>query len=224
MRQRVRRQCCTRGRFRPAHPRQLGWGVHAQSSCSTLRLRALSYAGAGLQPLRPRTDLLRCGLRCDGAPTVDTGRRPALPGQPGRALPSCRAYPALAHAPGGVGHVHADAGADLHCAVRSAIGDASGFPIGGLRCCTGHPFIDTRRRSTCTGVTRPTMYDRHHQQRTHGGHAGSPGRRRPRAHHLAALALPLVPKTLRRTRAAGLPAPQPACAQDQGAGGAQPWL
>jgi hypothetical protein len=37
------------------------------------------------------------------------------------------------------------------------------------------------------------------------------------------LALPLVWHALRGTRAAGLPAPQPACAQGQGAGGAQPW-
>jgi hypothetical protein len=67
------------------------------------------------------------------------------------------------------------------------------------------------------------MHDRHHQQRVHGGHAGKLGRWRPRAHHRADLALPLVPNTLRSTRSAGLPAPQPARAQGQGAGGAQPW-
>ena len=67
------------------------------------------------------------------------------------------------------------------------------------------------------------MQDRHHQQRIHGGHAGKLGRRRPRAHHLAELALPLVPNTLCGTRAAGLPAPQPACAPRQRTGGAQPW-
>ena len=181
-------------------------GAHAGRSCSTIRLRALSCASARLPPLRPRAVLL---LR-DGAPTVATRRRPALAGQPARSLRSCCANPALARTPSGVGHVHANANAvgDRVRAVRSAIGDASGFPIGGLGCCTGHPFIDARGRSrTCTGVTQPAMQDRHNQQRVHGGHAGKLGCRRPRADHLADLALPLVPNTLRGTRAVGLPAP-----------------
>ena len=200
-------------------------GAIAGRSCPTVRLRALSCAGARVQPLRPRAGLLRRGLRRDGAPTVATRRRPALPGQPARALPSCRANPALARAPSGAGHVHVDAGGDLHRAVDSAIGDASGFPIGCLGCCTGRPFIDARRCSNaCIGATRPAMQqDRHHQQRGHGGHVGKLGCWRPRADHLADLALLLVPHALRGTRAVGLPAPQPACTPCPPQGGARPW-
>ena len=55
------------------------------------------------------------------------------------------------------------------------------------------------------------MQDHHHRQRVRA------------RRHLARLALPLVPHALRGTRAAGLPAPQPAYAPCQRTGGAQPW-
>lgn len=199
--------------------------AHAGPSCPTFRLRALSCAGARVQPLRPRANLLRCGLRRNGAPTVATRGWPALPGQPARAVQACRAYPALAPAQGGVGlvaHVAHVVGS-FSRTVRGAIGDASGFPNACLGCCTDPLLIDARRcRSTCAGGTRPAMQGRHHQQHVHGDHAGKLGRRRP-AEHLADLALPLVPNTLRGTRTTGLPAPQPVCAQGQSAGGAHPW-
>jgi len=198
-------------------------GAHAGRSCPTLRLRTLSCAGARLQPLRPWADLLRHGLRSDGAPTVAARCRPALPGQPARALQSCRANPALAHAPSGVGHVHIDAGGG----VGSAIGDASGFPSAGLGCCTDHPVIDARRcSSVCTGVTRPAMQDHHHPQRIHGWRAGKSGRRPPHAgagRHFVHLALPLVPHALCSAGSAGLPAPQPTAAPCLPQGGSQPW-
>ena len=197
--------------------------AHAGPSCPTLRLRALSCAGARVQSLRPRADLLRCGLRRDGAPTVATRGRPALPAQPARALQARSAKPVLAPAQGCAGHL-AHASGDFSRAARRAVGDASGFPHVGLGCCTDCLVIDARRcSSTCTGGIRPAMRDRHHQQRVHGGRAGKFGRRRRPADHLASLALPLVPNKLCSRRAAGLPAPQLACTPYPPQGGAQPW-
>ena len=214
MRQRMQRRCCTRGRSRPAHPRQLpGYACgtflpDASSAYSAVHRCSYAATATADRSIAPRVAPRQ---RADS-------RKATLAGATRTACPGACIMPREPSA----GHVHVDTGGDLDRAGGGAIGDASEFPIEGLGCCTGCPFIDARRRSSaCAVVTRPAMQqDRHHHQHVH---AGKFHRRRPRVDYLANLALPLVPHALRGTRSAGLPAPQPAGAQGQGAGEAQPW-
>lgn len=78
-----------------------------------LSLRPLSGSGARLQPLRPRSDLLRWRLRADDAAGVDPAGGSALPAKPPRPL-----QPRRTHAP--------LSGPPREC-------DASGFPRAGGR-------------------------------------------------------------------------------------------
>ena len=120
-----------------------------------------------------------------------------------------------------VGRVAGLLGRAISRAISRAIGDASGFPVAALGCCTGRPVTDARRRNTCAGVNRPVMHDHHHRQHVLA--------RRHLAPERTSVALPLVPHALRGTGSAGLPAPQPVftaqtpCSLCKSTGGAQPW-
>jgi len=59
--------------------------------CPVFSVRALPSSGAGLQPLRPRSDLLRARLFTDGAARRPARGRTALPGQPPRSGEPCGA-------------------------------------------------------------------------------------------------------------------------------------
>ena len=190
-------------------------GTHGRRACATLLVRALPRAGAGVQPLRPGPDLLRHGLCSGGSLAVAALRRPALSVQPTRALNARRENSALARTPSVAGRTAGGLGAG-----DTAIGDASGFPVTGLGCCTDRrPHTRDRRCCTCRiGATRPAMRDPHHQRRILARCHLAPYR--------IGVVLSLVPHALFGTRAAGFPAPQPLStvqAPYQRTGGTQPW-
>ena len=106
----------------------------------------------------------------------------------GASSQACRANPALAGAPGSGDEAGDDA---------SAVGDASGLPIGSLGCCTGGcPITDARR---CR-ASHPAMQVAHRQQHVHASHAGlwrpcaeAHDVAHPHAHHCSiGMALPVV--------------------------------
>ena len=236
MRQRVQRQCCTRGRPRPAHPRQLA-GMRMRDAPARRFVCVRCHAPV-LVCSRCDRGQIYCAAGCSATARRqsqrDAGRRyqDSLPGRfhhaartqrwrvRQAALTASTPMPAATQvapcAAQSVTHQGSPSGgSDAVLATPSSMPAAAAAPAPASHdqpctTVTTTTTTTTTSSSACAPATPACAV------------AGTPPADHP-ADHLADLALPLVPNTLRSTRAAGLPAPQQACTPCPPQGGAQPW-